>query len=85
MKNILFITFISLIFNLSAKAAFLNVTIDYNKNSNAYSNNSISLGKQQKAIDFNPFNSQNFKRANSFLGHHHFIHFFKKKDNKYIN
>ena len=33
MKNILSITLISLIFNLSANAAFLNVTIDYNKNS----------------------------------------------------
>ena len=33
MKNILYITLISLIFNLSANAAFLNVTIDYNKNS----------------------------------------------------
>ena len=33
MKNILYITLISLIFNLSANAAFLNVTIDYNKKS----------------------------------------------------
>ncbi len=33
MKKIILITFISLIFNLSANAAFLNVTIDYNKKS----------------------------------------------------
>ena len=33
MKKIILITLISLIFNLSANAAFLNVTIDYNKNS----------------------------------------------------
>ena len=33
MKKIILITLISLIFNLSANAAFLNVTIDYNKKS----------------------------------------------------
>ena len=58
MKNIFFITFISLIFNLSAKAAFLNVTIDYNKNSNC------KLDKQilkNEIYDYKEFSADQIK------------------------
>jgi len=58
MKNILFITFISLIFNLSAKAAFLNVTIDYNKNSNCKLNKQIL---KNEIYDYKEFSADQIK------------------------
>ena len=58
MKNILFIIFISLIFNLSAKAAFLNVTIDYNKNSNCKLNKQIL---KNEIYDYKEFSADQIK------------------------
>ena len=58
MKNILFITLISLIFNLSAKAAFLNVTIDYNKNSNCKFDKQIL---KNEIYDYKEFSADQIK------------------------
>ena len=58
MKNILSIILISLFLNLSANAAFLNVTIDYNKSSNC------KLDKQilkNEIYDYKEFSADQIK------------------------
>ena len=58
MKNIISIILISLFLNLTASAAFLNVTIDYDKSSNC------KLDKQilkNEIYDYNPLKSPRYK------------------------
>ena len=58
MKNILLIILVSLILNTNAKAAFLNVTIDYNKSSNC------KLDKQilkNEIYDYKEFSADQIK------------------------
>tara|TARA_Y100001970_G_scaffold255317_1_gene331905 strand:- start:115 stop:573 length:459 start_codon:yes stop_codon:yes gene_type:complete len=58
MKNIIIISLIFLTFNISANAAFLNVTIDYNKSSNCKFDKQIL---KNELYDYKEFSADQIK------------------------
>ena len=58
MKNIIIISLILLTFNISAKAAFLNVTVDYNKSSNCKFDKQIL---KNELYDYKEFSADQIK------------------------